>query len=49
MGGGGWITELQVMRMCAMHDDENLNREVAGYSVVYEVTLEKTCFESLSE
>ena len=26
--GGGWITELQVMRMCAMHDDENLNREV---------------------
>ena len=27
-----WITELQMMRMCTMHDDENVNRAVAGFS-----------------
>ena len=30
MGAEEWITELQVMRMCTMHDDENANRAVAG-------------------
>ena len=31
-GGGEWITELQVMRMCTMHDDENVSRAMAGFS-----------------
>ena len=44
----GWIIELQVMTMCTMHDDENVNRAVAGL-VGCEVTLEKMCFKSLSE
>ena len=29
---GEMITELQVMRECTMHDDENVNRAVAGFS-----------------
>ena len=48
-GGGEWMTELQVMRKCTMHDDENVNRAVAGYICINEVTLEKVCFKSLSE
>ena len=27
-----WITKLQVMRMCTMHDEENLNTAMAGFS-----------------
>ena len=30
--GGKWITELQVMGMCTMHDDENVNRAVVAFS-----------------
>ena len=30
--GEKWILELQVMTMCTMHDDENVNRAVAGLS-----------------
>ena len=42
--------ELQVMRMCTRHDSENVNRVMAGYTIVgWEVTLEKMCFKSLSE
>ena len=37
---GKWITELQVMRTCTTHADENVTRAVADL-VGYEVTLEK--------
>ena len=39
---GKWITELQVMRTCTTHADENVTRAVADL-VGYEVTLEKMC------
>ena len=29
---GKWIMELQVMIMYTKHDDENVNRAVAGFS-----------------
>ena len=29
---GKWITELQVMKMCTMHDDEKVNIAEAGFS-----------------
>ena len=31
---GEMITELQVMRECTMHDDENVNRAVVGFSSI---------------
>ena len=31
-GGGDEITELWVMRMCTMRDDENVNTAVVGFS-----------------
>ena len=37
-----------MIRICAMHDDKNVNRAVAGFSG-YSVILEKMCFKSLSE
>ena len=30
--GGNGMTDLQVMRMCAMRDDENVNTAVVGFS-----------------
>ena len=32
---GKWNKELQVMRIHTMHDDENLNRAVAGFSWIW--------------
>ena len=29
--GGKWITELQVMKMCTMQGDENVNTAVSGW------------------
>ena len=36
-----WIIELQVMRMCTMHDDENVNRAVAGFSWIQNKLLKR--------
>ena len=49
MGGGGWIMELQVIIMFTKHDDENVNRAVAGFSWIRRNSWKDVCIKSLSE
>ena len=42
-----WIIELQVMRMCTMHDDENVNRAVAGFSWIQNKLLKRRVLRAI--